>query len=737
MSRTRLSVMVSWFALVLSANAQNADVTVRIKNSNIQGGQETQVRFPETKLNLTLRAMPIAQALRQIGRSSGLNLLADSSLNEDVVLIGVTDISVREICNRLATLLHAQWTQRPSGLVLARPKSIVKSEEEEEERAETAWFSRALAGLRERYAKLPLWNQETAVDLARSMLALQKQEDPEHYNAEANEVQGELEERGASGKIVGSLLTHLQPDELARIPRNQRVAFAVSPTSEEQDLSGVDQDLANEYQQYHRIWVDAVKLVAPGWKRPSGFHYGGQNGLDDILDGSDPPARAVLSVQRVGAGSWAAVELKLWDAKGKLLSRSQLELPDKAEPEASWSPTDPKVLSTSLSLSPDSRRLVDALRNHRPVEASSPLLSDLCTRPEPVDPLSLVPTDALLDLSYLLGKNVMALLPDSTFELSRIPPVELTLKRFLDELPAENLHLDVGDVWIQGFPVSRVIAREDRLSRTGLLGFIKAVRKEGPRIDSMADYSVAHGSNLNGPIAPNMLALLTTDALRQLQQMDWKTLRIYGFLNATQRADILSGKKILSADWSSPLHDEIHKDVFRTWTNLDVVNNTVDPRAVQDIRDEPAEAIPGGLSPDCYLSGTVNSHDTLVGPLIFGPVGTKPSLAEMSPYDLAAGIYLEHNPAWAHAPTRRAAVGSGTLLTVGKTFRLELHVRLAPIYQLTGQLSEFSPTNERVSVDSLPQWLDDSVKRGLAIYKQRDSSSVAGSGATPPPPKNP
>lgn len=710
-------IKISWKSM---AAAIGMAASVGVCRAQTQGGE---IRFPSAKVSLEIRALPVDRALKAIGERVGLTLFAGRSLKDDTIIVAVNQTPVSEMCRELASVLHAKWMQTPKGLLLERTTAAIKAEDAHELDALRSYYAQALDALREKFKNLPPWNSESAQQLAKAMLALQKQEDPLHFKYDVHVAQCELEESGASGRIVQNILANLSPTELAGLPRRERVTYAVNPTAEERPLEGIGQELAGIYQQYHQIWIDAVKQVAPNWHSPGGFNYGQGNGLSDTVEASAPPARAVFGIERTGFGSNTNIEFKLFDAAGHQLSRSNFEIPEVAKQALAWAPTDPGLLDSKIALSVESRQLVEALKTHARLDAESAIGALLLRKLNPIDPLGFVTSDALLGLSQLLHKNLIALVPDTAFELAQISEDELTVMRLLSGLPKLGMSLNLDSGWIKVVPVCRSIAREDRLDRTALWTFIKKAQIERVSIDSMADYASAHGADVHGPVSEPMMHLFCEAAFGDFDKSDWRALRLYGFLSPAQRDDIKANRPVLTPSWSPELNKEVYKAVFRSWTSLEVVPGApVDSISLSNLMDEPAEILTNGLSPSSYLIGSASTAHTITGPLVFIP-GYPPEMKELTAGDIAIGIYAHENPTSRYASSRRAVIGSGSRLSVGTTDRLQLHLRLAPTYQLSGTLAARSPIHEMVSVTSLPSWINDDIQRILDAIRKKALSS--------------
>ncbi len=681
-------------------------------------------------------AVTAKRALAEIGKLARLRLEANPQMEGELLVIAVDQAPIGELMERIALATSGRWDPIEGGYKLL-PDTTVRQREEREERA------RKVEAIRK------------AID--KRVEEMQKKPAAGSAPAPRRRVQigvgsgggafGSMGGGGSAGNAITRLLQGLDPAALASVDAGERLVFASRPTRMQLPLPGPVGKIVGDFIAEHN------KGLAGKEKAQIGLEEQVQSGqipsfIGDMVGRATRPippnpAKILLVVSRLPFLGMTNVELRLYGAQGETLfsTMSQLRAEGLEELIAASQPGTAPTAGTAIEYSEASKSLMAASSGGIGIGGPGlslkmgPEIRAKLFRPDVTDPLSLMPSDALLSLAKLRKKPLVASPPDAmvsfaTFFSKGKDTVE-AFEKTLGEGKTATVVKD--DAWIVVRPAEPAQNRSIRTDRPSLAALLATVEKKGvPSLDDVAAYALKNPSPMEGGIGGLYVMMFAPGAFNMGMNgfTSWEMLRLYGALPQTQRSALLAGNRLPIGSLSAIARAQVQRLTFGSMAMLEV-ERPGEAKAgdempfmgmirmftggSKDYKDEPTEALPNGLPGNAYveLRGTSEPVALAVG----GEGQTASGSSLMGPEELATLRFLKesmgNNPAATQIP-------QPDKVRLGQRSVMEFAFRLAPGISVKQTLMDNSVPKDGpvVTMENLPADFQKRIDDKIAALKK-------------------
>ena len=634
----------------------------------------------------------------QLAKATGFDWLTISQTENDVFLIQVHDVTIREIMDRIAKAANADWKKEGHSFRLVKP-AILSRRAEAKELQQRAESLKSFLSILDEHAKgIPVWSAEQAKALADS---LKKQLDasdrqitsPREYQETARKIEAQTPIEQA----VRLLLEDIGPQELADLEPGRRTVFALRPTSMQLPFGNNAAKIIDQFATSQRQYAQAFAELGPRTNTPAAREFGEL----PVVDSGDPTlgiGQAVLILTRNDLGFRSTsvhfrATVIVADTKGQTLASgdsSPFEVMPDPQEDAKPDDSNPFSLSSKaqrfakaaaevnpnagLTEMPRVRSFVKGLADpvtfstfvnmglhHAPIE--SDMRAELLT-PETADPLSLFVGEALSDAASALKLNLVADLPDASFgRMSRFfnesdKPVGAS-DFFKIQCPNFGLAVQTSTDWVTISPSEPIEAEGQRVNRAGLGHLLRSIdQKKILDLDDLAAFAVSEEKTVN-PLDLDYWYLSTIGgsmggkAAASLRTP--YTLRIYATLTPTERSALAASGSIPLEALTQDQKHWLSEDVFYSFDGPNIRISSppnaalpgASPRPIRNrsfgpdlsLATERTQALPNGIPSNGVLNFKLTSSAGFYGHNVEHDV-----LAFLTAADLAAREFQNEKP---------------------------------------------------------------------------------------------
>lgn len=520
-------------------------------------------------VTLELPAQTVEQVVAALSAQAEKPLKVDNSLKSEILAIYCQGQSAEDVMDEIARVLFAEWIEEKGGLKLIPKPSLERAAAEEE----VAGRSKIIGSRIDATLKRQRENAVSDEDLVKQLSELMSNMDGARGPQTATKWRSAME--ALPGAQVGyNLLKSIPTLDLARMAPGERKVFSLAPTLMQRPLATSALSTARSFVEKQRKFQEAFDKEMNSGAGGARMVMGPSGMLGRPVPPGDVASVIVIVTRTAGMENYVA-SVTVANAKNEVLAQGGAFIgpDDTNQPEPAFS----LASESQFTVSAISREMLTALNSARPpgngimfraaaggrmgrtivgggASAVKPKLSEelrnLVLNPHKTDFLSLYPSDVVRELGKELKKPIVAVLPDDT--LTRLRPVLGTDKPKMDAI-VRAMQLDAGltirekDGWVQVLSRNPLYARNTRISRGGLSGFLGVIDKSTlPTLDMRADYAATR---------PFVSAIDAVDALLasminpgavtfDFPGMDGEQsdmLRLYGRLSKSQRDQLRNG----------------------------------------------------------------------------------------------------------------------------------------------------------------------------------------------------
>ncbi len=424
-------------------------------------------------IDYTTKAVPLRTALDQVSSQAGVKLYPSDELSEEPVILRLKSVTTKEVMDRLAAAVGAEWQDRGKGeLMLVRSEQMHEDLRQKALDGRATQLSAAIKMLSDQMAKEP-FDDERVKGLANTYLGLTKMDDQASSQYIAWETTAS---HAPAGRALISILSQLDKKALAAIPIASTAVFSNEPTSKQIRANFDGVAIGEQLDKEVNLLADTLEKFSKGEDRKP-LRYGVQ---DPFLHIASPPTRFILIVN-YDFYYMGGLRLKMIgfdkDNHPKVVAGTTLMLNAGGMNEMMSDHTKQMLAAkgeAAAKLSPESLAMIAHMKNARRGGDPPPLqdsLREAALHPEEFDPLNFVFADACLDLAE--SKNLNAVIYPSDMDLTSafMAAVDGTVKlsSFEQDLSLfKQGTLSYENGWMTYTPVDRLQAWELRADRSKL-----------------------------------------------------------------------------------------------------------------------------------------------------------------------------------------------------------------------------------------------------------------------------
>lgn len=553
-------------------------VTLLVCALSLQGGA---IQEPDLakKVSFKINATRAKPALEALGKIAGFPLLAAQVVQNDVLVINVADVPVGDLMKRIANVTSCDWQRDGAGFRLVRSEAKMRIDEANERRESVDAVRQAIARTVKSNGEQKDMTRAEADKLVQERLAIMDRLQTTE-NQELNMGAWKEYEKMRSGRPIERLLVRviaqLDPAQLAAIPPGERRVFAVLPTRMQLRLGPGAQQALADFAQDQAILNEAADNA--GLKR-DGSEEDSMYG-QEFFPWSNPrgkPAKLLVIASRWAESPGISIEARVLDDRGSMVASTSQELGGGEEGPhlPSGVAAKPRPDDKKLELGPITKQLMDYMRAFGGEDGQIPgpekpvltgELKQFFLHPELQDPLQLMIGDGLQQIGDQENPNIVACVPDGSFMgmafigLGEQP----TLRQFKAAIEASrSFAIKKGEGWIEVRPARAASARRDRLDRSDLGQFARAIYSRGSlRLDDLAGFALKAPSRVAEEISQMFTIVLIRDFGGAERQGQWDVLRFYASLTAMQRKAFASAQALTVSSLTPQQRAILTKIVF-------------------------------------------------------------------------------------------------------------------------------------------------------------------------------
>jgi len=553
------------------------------------------------KITIDVPAEPVAKVVAELSRASGIPMEAAMNLKADVVILRVHDLAVSEIQKKLAETIDATWRSENGMYRLTRTDKQTTEQETRERKYRAKQIADEIA--KSKAARETAMTAESARKLVNQFVQM-RDKNPNYAFQPYRDLTSAFAAT-PSQKAMLTLVSRLDPADLAMLQPGERIVFSDKPTRVQQKFPFDDSDVLSRFGQEQAIWNDAVS-AAPA-AAPGGTQVAGDPLLlHRKIAGS--PDRVILMANR--SNSMSSVQFRMFLTSGddvagyadlwlandfiRDMSKNMLSAPRSPGAKIKFSAKTQTMMAMTKGF---------MTRSGAPMPDPTPDQVALLTHPENTDPLALAATDAFDSVADDRHLNLIASIPDEMVSFNFLPTItSQTLDGFLTQAQGMgDLNIEQKDGWLTVTPNRPYSARFDRIDRSALGKYLRSIVSNGrATLDAQGEYAFHSPLTDYDTFAFPMGMLLDLNSTQNVDR-DWDSLKLWGSLSKDQRDTLVSGKTIPFKNLTPVQIDLVEREAYHRMmmSHVALPNWTADG---MQLSMEPTEVLPNGIPPDGVLS---------------------------------------------------------------------------------------------------------------------------------------
>ncbi len=568
-------------------------------------------------------AVSAKKAIAALAEKSGMKIACSEAMQNEILVLRLQNAPIDKVLAKIASVTSGAWRNEGEISYLVPNTSVRNAEVATMRQAFATRIGDALKKQQEELAKAAKSPAPAAPAVPAPFMAM-----------------------GAENPSMAKLAMAIGPRALAMVDEGSRIVFSSNPTRMQQALppeaGPIIADFVTEYNKQAALAKQDEPAKTDADPNMAAIMEIFGNRMKKPVPITTAPAKALVVASRRGMFGGFTLDLKLYDANGKILANSSMPLVTDLpfDPQQFMKPAAPAPADEGpeIQLSPLSKELYQSgtaigSMNGGNLKLSKELLAAL-KDPVERDPLSFMQSDALITISEKRNEQLVADLPDGVLTLfdNFGPRGKLTAASFLKEIKGdEKAKVSEADGWLVVSPNDPVKSRKQRTDRAALRALITASQSKGyASLDDVAAFVMRSESPLEGaPASTTYIMLFAPGAMQQgmMGMTNWDLVRLYGQLDPAQRQALRQGTKISFGQLSPDQQAQVSKMVFGADEVLMVENRQggnqkkSDPLTElitsqierftggneNDFRTEPTEIMSSGLPASGYVEVSFTS----------------------------------------------------------------------------------------------------------------------------------
>ncbi|CAN5346151.1 hypothetical protein BH11ARM1_BH11ARM1_00620 [soil metagenome] len=576
------------------------------------------------KLTFVTPAISLGSVIKEISTKAGVPVSADPNLLDIPLIISVHDVEPTELLNRIATIVDVKLIPFDQGYRLTR----TATQDEDDKAAKLARDEEEWKDRLERNEKLVAanpWNAKFAEKLVEAHKKWQSSPTREEDFSKWQKESPRLNALEPGARLLLHLLVAIGPKQLAECTEQDHVVFSRTPNALQLPLKGnVDQWIKEYLSQVDQNPPQEIAASeegsgdgsVEGWARPRLFN------LQKV---SGPIGKVLVIIDPIGA------EIRIYNSTGldgATARLSSFNLDFVADDESSTPDKPPFKVEGLTPLIPSAlcQEELTYIRavgdggdedSKSAIPTPSPALVSFLLNPETRDPLSLLPSEAMLSYAAQKKLNLVIRPEEGTSDLDyisdkdRLDIKSIDLNKYISDYGV-YAGLTVKDNWVTADP-NYVIPD---MTRRTLGVFARSVAKQGPSLDSFCALMAGNNSGyLDTSYSPVFTYLKVSSGL-DISGSDMDLAKFLGTLDATQRGALsrsgaISVRQVNSAQlkllWTWLLSEHGSSSGVPDFgpTGVPPAETKKKPLYLAEL----TEFLPYGIPPDTYIQLTTTRED--------------------------------------------------------------------------------------------------------------------------------
>lgn len=667
-------------------------------------------------ISVQVGPLPIRAILGEIAKSTGETYAVSEELQNDIVVVQVTNREASEVLDRLAIVTEGKWVTRNGVRTLEVDTARQRARRDAEKKEAIDSYIGAL----QQFAKV---ESEMTSALAKLLLA--------------------------------------QPRSVLARMATERTVLSSSPNRLQSPLAGRYAELAQLMIAQTNEQAAAMREMPIEELQPM-LKFFKAMGIETSVfmpqTVTSEPAEILVVAESNGrlSSNDRMIKVFLADAEGRVISSTVLpisawqilaqleeDLPSDEDEAAATSEEEPTPAETMewvpdepLVLRPDAARFLSILqRQYQPEAMIAPLPDEdraLLLRPDLYEPLDLYAGDALRQTAEKGDLDIVGLVPDRILMGAFGQGGEPARLRNTWYAWTHHVKVECAEGWVMMSPREFDEAREQRVNRPALAALLLASKTGRPSLDQWADYVRAGG--LRDEMGFGTVESLYLGFVLGQQQgmdaitMDRNALRVWAHLSDRQRDSIRNGQGVRLGTLNRTAIDALYQWLMQASLLPQRNENHLGMRLITAfltgvsglgpqigyLWQEPTELLGSGWNQDAVIGAYVSEEPVLTPVTLDGkPITTFPM---MGPEEYAFFTEMLNGP----------AAGQMTMPTrfeISDRTVIELAARLTPTHELRGTLTDVRERAARPmrGRDELPKEFTDKVD---AVRKAMDEMGI-------------
>ena len=367
-----------------------------------------------------------------LSQATGLAFETDKKAGEEVLILKVNQVKLKDLMAKIADVASAQWTKNENGYRLERPieldRQLRKAEVDAIKKRISTEYTKALQ-VEVKKESQPVSDLQRYIAVSNDMSRLLH--DHNEFNGdEINRIDKdyfELRETIAKpiARLLAEALNSLDPSKIAALGPGDRIVYSTSPNRVQYGFS-ISRTAVRRYETARTI----IAQLQPATSDQTDDELSRYLSDLPLLD-YEPIDKALLFVERDSQYPQLDYSLYLVGPTGKLIDKDTFRI-------NLWSPNSLPSLygqKKRVTWSADSRELIaDSTRDYESPSKTSKELRRRLIDPERFDPLSFLASDCWMNLTEAHQVNLVGSLPDEAISVPDGPIVSYTAADFQKEL---------------------------------------------------------------------------------------------------------------------------------------------------------------------------------------------------------------------------------------------------------------------------------------------------------------
>ncbi len=685
-------------------------------------------------------AEPLHVALEELSKQAGIKLICSDQLQEDPIILSLRAAPLQGTMDHIAAAIGAEWEKRSqTEFLLQRTDALAANLSKQAANAREASIKQAIDRLtRENSANLisDAELQKTAISLAGALTIIENDPRTKRGYVDGRTAQT-IALRAPAHHALISLLSFLPTRRLAEIEPGDKIVFSTKANALQKQLPDDAQAIAEEFVRKQNIFAADFKKARPAPLQGVDYYSAGS-----VLPVPQGTPRLVLIFQRSPFSRTPTVKVVVVTPDGSVVGSAEDRLSTNSPAMITASEKATAELAANqpdISLSEDSKE-VQAARTaafkNGPNVSLSPHVRELLFNPDKHEPLSFVVSDSFLALADDSQTNLVASPTEWTVNMDDPYQEEgpYKLATFLRELAPLGMTVMTEGGWTIAKPADQVEEWKRRTNRPFLGDCLREADSRGCiLIDTAAKLALSERADLQSGVM-EFASDWFGQKYRPYNDGTKNLLRFYADLSAPQLEQLKSGGKLSLSQLTPDQQAQIHTMVYRP--NLDLEAPNIDGENSALIH-EPTEFLPTGLSSDVTVSMTTQDQDVLFTgmrsddydfsfPTDINGIGFAIAMYRAQTSQQDAGL---PNPSGFHG------LGRTTWIAPGHSHELFFNFALTSDHGATGSLSEVVCSDQRWTLDTLPQDLKEKLKTAIAAAQTQMEETHQADPQKPTPPR--